>query len=78
MKAILTIIFVILVGSSAMAQTATKEIKVETTTMKVELNIKIEKEDVQENKVARLYRYKNSRVKKALQFQTRKRIAKMA
>ena len=78
MKAILTFVFIIFIGTTAMAQSPKQQVKVETTTMKVELNIKVEKTAVQKSGVARLYMFKNSRVKKALKFQTRKRTAKMA
>lgn len=78
MKAVLTFVFFIFITTSAMAQATQKEVKVETTSLKVELNIKIEKETVVTPEVARLYRYKNSRVKKALKFSTKANKAKMA
>ena len=75
MKAILTYIFIIFIATGAMAQ---EEIKVDTTAKQVVLNIKIEKTEVQEQQVARLYLFKNSRVKKALAFKTKRNRAKMA
>ncbi len=78
MKAILTFVFFIFITAAAMANTPAKQVKVETTTMKVELNISIEKSDVEKSEVARLYMYKNSRVKKALKFATKANKAKMA
>lgn len=78
MKTILTLIFGILISTAAMANTPAKEVKVETLTFGVELNIDIKKTDVKETEVARLYMYKNSRVKKALAFKTKASKAKMA
>ncbi|UOY05960.1 hypothetical protein L0P88_18720 [Muricauda sp. SCSIO 64092] len=78
MKAVLTFFLFIFLTTSVMAQGAKKEVKVATITVGVELNVKIEKTDAYSNKVARLYRFKNSRVKKALKFQTKKQKAKIA
>jgi len=78
MKAILTFVFFIFISSAAMAQTSVKEVKVETHPAKVELNISIDVEDAAPTKVVRLYRFKNSRVKKALKFTTKANRAKMA
>lgn len=76
MKAILTIITIVFFGTLAMAQDISKEVKVETTAAGVELNIEIQEET--ETKVARLYMFKNSRVKKALAFRTKRNKAKLA
>lgn len=76
MKAILTFVFFIFITTTAMANT--KEVKVETISLKVESNITINKEEANNNEVARLYRFKNSRVKKALKFTTKANKAKMA
>lgn len=78
MKAIITFVFFFFVTVSAMANTPAKAVKVETTTMKVELNISIKKSDVQKTQVARLYFSKNSRVNKALKFSTKANRSKMA
>lgn len=78
MKAILTLIFVILIGSSAVAQANQKEVKVSAFTAGVELNIKITKTNTQEGQVARLYKFKNSRIKKALNFRTKRNNSKIA
>ncbi len=75
MKAILTFIFIIFIGTTAMAQ---EETKVPTQPKKVTLDIKIEKTTIQESKVARLYLFKNSRVKKELAFRTKRNKSKMA
>ncbi len=78
MKNVLTFIFIIFIGSAAMAQGATKEEKMETVTYGVTLTIKIEKTSTKESQVARLYMYKNSRVKKALAFKTKRNKSKIA
>jgi len=75
MKAILTLIFILFFSTSAIAQ---NEVKVNTITMNVELNITIDQDGTNGNKVARLYRFKNSRVKKALKFTTKKNRSKIA
>lgn len=79
MKTIITLIFVLFIGIAAQAQTATKEVKVETiemsivsTTEQKELTLKSTIE------VARLYKFKNSKIKKALSFTTKRNKAKMA
>lgn len=78
MKALLTLIAVIFFGTLAMAQDASKEVKIETITVGVELDITIQKETEKEAKIARLYRFKNSRVKKALSFRTKRNKSKLA
>ncbi|THV60287.1 hypothetical protein EZV76_06925 [Flagellimonas alvinocaridis] len=78
MKTILTIIAVIFFGTVAMAQDANKEVKVDAVTVGVELNIDIQKQAKKETEVARLYKFKNSRVKKELSFKTKKDRAKLA
>jgi len=78
MKAILTFVFFIFITSAAMANTSKGEVKVETLSYGVELNITIEKSDLNKTEVARLYKFKNSRVKKALKFVTKANKAKMA
>ncbi|MEM1256954.1 MAG: hypothetical protein AAGH81_00400 [Bacteroidota bacterium] len=78
MKAIVTLTFIIFLGTSAMAQKAQKEMKVATYAAGVELNIDIDKDGVQGKKIARLYMFKNSRVKKALKFSTKRNASKIA
>ncbi len=77
MKAIVIFIFFILIGTTTMAQD-TQEVKVNTFSAGVELNIKTEKNDVSSKEVARLYMFKNSRVKKALKFKTKRNSSKIA
>jgi len=76
MKAILTLVFIIFIGTFATAQS--KETKVKTVTQGVTLTVKLEKKDVKKVEVARLYLYKNSRIKKELRFATKNNKAKMA
>ena len=73
MKTILTLIFVLTIGVTAQAQDAKVDVKVET----VEMTI-VTSTTTNENTVARLYKFKNSRVKKALSFTTKRNKAKLA
>ncbi len=72
MKTIATLIFVLFIGVAAQAQDASEEVKVET----VEMTIVVPAAN--ENSVARLYKFKNSKVKKALSFTTKRNKAKLA
>ena len=72
MKTILTLIFVLTIGVTAQAQDAKADVKVET----VEMNIVTS--NTNENTVARLYKFQNARVKKALSFTTKRNKAKLA
>lgn len=76
MKAILTIVFIIFISATALANTA--QDKVPTISKGVTLEISIETKAVKTTEVARLYKFKNSRVKKALKFVTKANRAKMA
>jgi len=78
MKVVFTLVFALLVSFTTMAQSAKKEVKVETKTMGVELNITINKEDVKSTKIARVYMNKNYLVKKELGFLTKNNRAKIA
>ena len=75
MKAIVTIIFILFIGLAAQAQDKTSEVKVETVKTEIVTVTKITQE---ENAVARLYKRSNSRVKKALNFSTKRNKAKLA
>ncbi|MGB7394565.1 MAG: hypothetical protein WA913_09245 [Pricia sp.] len=79
MKTIATLIFVLFIGVSAQAQTATENVKVDV----IEMNIVTETsfdDIVLENttEVARLYKRTHTRVKKELTFTTKANRAKMA
>lgn len=78
MKAIVALIFIIFLGTSAMAQGVQKDMKVETFSVGVELNVSIGQDEVQGETIARLYMFKNSRVKKALKFTTKRNASKIA
>ena len=78
MKTIATIFFIFFIGMSAQAQNNTNDVNVETIEMGIatetvkELNLETKTE------VARLYKFKNARVTKALSFSTKRNAAKMA
>lgn len=78
MKTILTIIAVTFFGTMAMAQDISKEVKVDTVTAGVTLDINVQQIIRKDRKVARLYKFKNSRVKQALSFSTKKNTSKLA
>jgi len=78
MKTIFTIIAVTFFGTMASAQDISKEAKVDTTTMGVELKVEIDNSVRKDRKTARLYKFKNSRIKKELSFKTKKNSAKLA
>lgn len=78
MKTIVTIIFIIFLGITAQAQTADTDVKAEIVEMTIvtettyELNLEVKTE------VARLYKFKNSKIKKELNFSTKANKPKMA
>lgn len=79
MKAIVTLLFVLLIGFAAQGQDSqidTKDQTIETTIVKETLAKQVVTEKTPE--VARLYRRANSRVKKALSFTTKRDRAKRA
>lgn len=85
MKAISTLIIVLLFGAMALAQNTENNVDVETFKMDfvldsgistIEPRVKIAKSE--QNQVARIYKFKKSRVKKALTFTTQRNKAQMA
>ncbi|MHA7864441.1 hypothetical protein [Flagellimonas marinaquae] len=78
MKTIFTIIAITFFGTMASAQDFSKEAKVETIAMGVELKVEINHTVRKDRKTARLYKFKNSRIKKELSFKTKKDRAKLA
>ena len=80
MRTILTLIAVIFFGTMAIAQEGYKEEKVATTTKTIVLKevVKVTEDVKIENGFARLYMFKNSRVKKALAFRTKRNKSKLA
>jgi hypothetical protein len=79
MKTILTLIFVLFIGVAAQAQNGAAEVKIETVVMDIaKATSKQEVAVKNENPVARLYMFKNSRITKALSFSTQLNKAKLA
>lgn len=95
MKAVLTLVLVLITGVAALANTGKPlkefnlniESHVEVTSLKMDTVLDsgiivatngVEDAIANEKSVARLYKYKNSRVKKALAFSTKNNKAKMA
>ena len=78
MKTLLTLIFVLFIRMAAQANNVGQETKVETVTMGIVTVVKNEVSVKNENKVARLYMFKNSRIKKELSFTTKLNKAKLA
>jgi len=95
MKVVLTLVFFLITGISALANTGTlvNEFNPKTksyeqaTTLKMDIfldsglvvaSIDFEVEIANAKSVARLYKFKNSRIKKALTFTTKRNSAKMA
>ncbi len=73
MKAIITLLFILSVGITAQAKDIKNSLNKEVTKEVKVKELKLEKE----NNVARLYKYKNYRVIKALSFATKKNKAKL-
>jgi hypothetical protein len=79
MKTFLTLVFILIIGATAQAQNATEEIKVATIEISVVDALTGETIELESNtEVARLYKFKNSRIKKALKFTTKRNKSKMA
>ena len=72
MKTILTIIFVLFIGVVAQAQDTTKETVKDSTIVTEKVS------ETKENSVARLYKFKNAKIKKELNFRTKAHRAKLA
>ncbi len=77
MKTIITLFFILFIGVAAQAQNDTTEVKVETISMGIEISTEKVSEE-KENRVARLYMFKNSQVKKELSFTTKNDRPKLA
>lgn len=79
MKAIFTFFLVLFIGVTAQAQNQATEVKVETIVMTIVNATEKQEVTFKSNKdVARLYRFKNSKVTKELSFTTRLNKAKLA
>ncbi|GGW33628.1 hypothetical protein [Arenibacter certesii] len=78
MKAILTLIFILFISISTHAQSEIEEGEINTLLMKVEINYNAEVIEDNSNEVVRVYKFKNSRIKKALAFATKMNNPKLA
>ena len=78
MKTIATIFFIFFIGTAAQAQNNTTDVKVETVEMSIVTETAYELKMETTTEVARLYKFKNARVKKELSFSTKRNAAKMA
>jgi hypothetical protein len=78
MKTIASIFFIFFIGMSAQAQNNTTDIKVETIEMGIVTETTTELNFENTTEVARLYKFKNARITKALSFTTIRNKAKMA
>ena len=74
MKTVLILFFSLMIGTMVQAQETTTEVKVNT--IQKGIVVKASKEDA--TKMVRVYRYRNSRIKKALSFRTKRNKAKFA
>ncbi|PIB26974.1 hypothetical protein [Maribacter sp. 4G9] len=77
MKTIATIFFIFFIGTAASAQDRNETVKVETIEMGIVTETAPSKKIESKREVARLYRFKNSRVKKELSFATKRNSPKM-
>ena len=79
MKSILTIVFVIVLGTFAQAKNTPTQTRVEAIakTIVIKENAKLNTNQNNTLRIARLYRRSNSRVNKALSFSTKRNRAKM-
>ncbi|APQ15979.1 hypothetical protein [Maribacter hydrothermalis] len=78
MKTIITIIFIIFLSFTTQAQNTTEEVKVETIEMTLVTETTYELTLEAKTEVARLYKSKNSRIKRDLNFVTKANSAKIA
>ena len=78
MKTLATIIFIIFLSFTAQAQNTTSEAKVETIEMSIVTETTNEVKTESTTEVARLYKFKNSRIKRDLNFITKANKPKMA
>lgn len=78
MKTVATIFFIFFIGTAANAQDRAETLKVETIEMGIVTETAPIKKMEVKQEVARLYRFKNSRVKKELSFTTKANSPKMA
>ncbi|MDF4204440.1 hypothetical protein PXD56_15805 [Maribacter sp. SA7] len=78
MKTIIATIFIIFLTFTAQAQNNTADVKVETIEMSIVTETTNEIKSESNTEVARLYKFKNSRIKRDLNFLTKANKPKMA
>ncbi|WP_300022100.1 hypothetical protein [uncultured Maribacter sp.] len=78
MKTIIATIFIIFLSFTAQAQNNTSDVKVETIEMGIVTETTFEVKENTSTEVARLYKFKNSRIKRDLNFITKANKPKMA
>jgi len=78
MKTIIATIFIIFLSFTAQAQNNIEEVKVETIEMSIVTETVNEVKAESNTEVARLYKFKNSRIKRDLNFLTKANKPKMA
>ena len=78
MKTIITLLFVLFIGVAAQAQEANVTPVLKTITKEVKVSETKKEVLSKETEVARLYKFKNSKVKSALAFSTKRSKSKMA
>ncbi|MDF4202459.1 hypothetical protein PXD56_05820 [Maribacter sp. SA7] len=78
MKTIIATIFIIFLSFTAQAQNNTADVKVETIEMGIVTETTFEVKESTTTEVARLYKFKNSRIKRDLNFLTKANKPKMA
>ena len=78
MKIIIATIFIIFLSFTAQAQDNTSDVKVETIEMGIVTETTFEVKENTSTEVARLYKFKNSRIKRDLNFITKANKPKMA
>lgn len=78
MKATITLFFVLFIGVCAQAQDSDQKPLAKVETVEVSAPVLLKVNFTKENSVARLYRFKNAKVKKELSFSTTKATANFA
>lgn len=78
MKTVATIFFILFIGTTLQAQNNASEQKVETMEMTIVTETVYSTDFKNNTEVARLYKFKNARITKALSFTTKRNRAKMA
>lgn len=78
MKTIITFTAIVFFGTMAVAQNPSTDTKVETITKPIVLTKEAKQVIEQDYRTARLYMYKNSRIKKELAFKTKRNRSKLA